>query len=148
MSEHKTINNHLQIASPEEKEIFLSTLCTLAQIDGKIKPEEMDFIESLGKTMHLELKPQFFTYSPKNCLSKIGCIKDRRLSLELIKDMLTIAYTDNDFSDSEGHFICDVGDALKIEPQKIGEISSWIIDHIIWLEQEALIFEETDRKGE
>ena len=59
-----------------------------------------------------------------------------------------IAYTDNNFSDSEGHFICSIGDALQIEAQKIGEISSWIIDHIIWLEQEALIFEEINHKGE
>ena len=148
MSEYKQNNKYLQQASEEEKEIFLSTLCTLAQIDGKIKPEEMRFIEAISQEMHLELAPQFFTYSPENCINKVSCITGRRLSLELIKNMLIIAYTDNNFSDSEGHFICSVGDSLSIEPQKIGEISSWIIDHIIWLEQEALIFEETNRKGE
>lgn len=148
MPEYKQNNQYLQQASQEEKEIFLSTLCTLAQIDGKIKPEEMRFIETLSQDMHLELEPQFFTYTPELCVNKITTITKRRLSLELIKDMLIIAYTDNNFSDSEGHFICSIGDALQIEPQKIGEISSWIIDHIIWLEQEALIFEETNHKGE
>ncbi len=148
MSEYKRNNEYLQQARQEEKEVFLSTLCTLAQIDGKIKPEEMRFIETLSQEMRQELEPQFFTYTPELCINKVSNITERRLSLELIKDMLIIAYTDNDFSDSEGHFICSIGDSLGIEPQKIGEISSWIIDHIIWLEQEALIFEETKHKGE
>ena len=126
-------------AGEEEKSIFLSTLCTLANADGKIKDSEVRFIESLAAEMQTEVLPQFFKYSAELCI--------RRLALELIKDMLSLAYTDDEFSDSEGQFICSIGDALNIEPQKIGQISSWVIDRIIWLEQEALIFEETANRG-
>lgn len=141
-------NSIFNSATPEEKEVFLSTLCTLAQIDSKIKPEEMSFIESIASEMKVPLKSHFFRYSQEICIQKISQIHNRRLGLELIKDLLAIAYTDDNFSDSEGHFICKIGDALKIEAQKIGEISSWLIDHIIWLEQERLIFETADIKGE
>ncbi len=141
-------NSIFNSATPEEKEVFLSTLCTLAQIDSKIKPEEMSFIETIANEMKVPLKSHFFRYSQEVCIKKAEQINNRRLGLELIKDLLAIAYTDDNFSDSEGHFICKIGDALKIEAQKIGEISSWLIDHIIWLEQEQLIFETADIKGE
>ena len=115
-------------AGEEEKSIFLSTLCTLANADGKIKDSEVRFIESLAAEMQTEVLPQFFKYSAELCIRNA-------------------AYTDDEFSDSEGQFICSIGDALNIEPQKIGQISSWVIDRIIWLEQEALIFEETANRG-
>ena len=38
-------------AGEEEKSIFLSTLCTLANADGKIKDSEVRFIESLAAEM-------------------------------------------------------------------------------------------------
>lgn len=148
MCGYKRNNLYLQQATREEKEVFISTLCTLAQIDGKIKAEEMRFIEILSQKLELELEPQFFSYSTTNCLHKLSNIKNRRLKLEIIKTMLIMAYTNNNFSDSESSFICAVSEALQIEAQKISEISSWIIDHIIWLEQEQLIFEETSPKGE
>ncbi len=148
MSGYERKNHYLQQATQEEKEVFLSTLCTLAQIDDKIKAEEMRFIEILSQKLELALKPQFFSYSTLNCLHKLACIKSYRLKLEIIKNMLIMAYTNNNFSDSESAFICAVSEALQIEAQKISEISSWIIDHIIWLEQEQLIFEETAPKGE
>lgn len=130
-----------------KKSIFLSTLCTLANADGKIKDSEVRFIESLAAEMQTEVLPQFFKYSAELCIRNAAKIRSRRLALELIKDMLSLAYTDDEFSDSEGQFICSIGDALNIEPQKIGQISSWVIDRIIWLEQEALIFEETANRG-
>lgn len=120
-------------AGEEEKSIFLSTLCTLANADGKIKDSEVRFIESLAAEMQTEVLPQFFKYSAELCIRNAAKIRSRRLALELIKDMLSLAYTDDEFSDSEGQFICSIGDALNIEPQKIGQISSWVIDRIIWL---------------
>ncbi len=145
MSDYLTQNkDYIFRASDDEKVAFITILCTLANTDGKIKPEEVHFIEELAENMEVEILPQFFKYTEELCIENAVKIKTRRLALELIKNMFALAYTDNDFSDSEGHFICAVGEALGVEPQKIGEISSWIIDRIIWLEQGALIFEENN----
>ena len=48
----------------------------------------------------------------------------------------------NILSDEETLFIGKVGIALGIEMEKIEQISNWVIDHIIWLEQAKIIFEE------
>ena len=37
-----------------------------------------------------------------------------------------------------------IGLAMGIELEKIEQISNWIIDHVIWLEQAKIIFEEND----
>ena len=93
-------------AGEEEKSIFLSTLCTLANADGKIKDSEVRFIESLAAEMQTEVLPQFFKYSAELCIRNAAKIRSRRLALELIKDMLSLAYNDDEISDSESLFFC------------------------------------------
>ncbi len=129
-------------ASDEEKEIFVMILCTLAGIDGKISPDETSLIESLAAAIKIEIKLRFFSTPQSLCIKYANKISQRRLKLELIKYMLILAYTDKDFSDQEGNFICKISETLNIEPEKVGQISSWIIDRVIWLEQEPVIFEE------
>lgn len=127
----------------EEKTAFITILCMLSATDGNIREEEIKYIKELAAQMETEVKQSYFKYPRELGVCKAALIKNRRLALELLKNMFALAYTDNVFTDSEGHFICEISDALKIEPQKVSEISSWIIDRIIWLEQAALIFEET-----
>lgn len=135
--------NSLTAAGKDERTAFITILCMLSAVDGKIRPEEIEYIEDLAADMQIEILPTFFEYPQELCVCKAARIKNRRLALELLKNMFALAYTDNTFSDEEGQFICTISEALKIEPQKVSEISSWIIDRIIWLEQAALIFEET-----
>lgn len=129
-------------ADNTQKGAFLTALCTLANIDKKITPEEIRFIKQLAASINIEIKPGFFACPPETCIKSLTSFP-RRLALELLKYLLALAYADNEFTDSEGRFICHIADALNIEPQKVSEISSWIIDRIIWLEQKDLIFEET-----
>ena len=136
-------NNKFKLLKKEEKTAFITILCMLSAIDGNIRTEETEYIKELAEQMQTEVKQSYFNYPRELGVCKAAMIKDRRLALELLKNMFALAYTDNIFTDSEGRFICDISDALKIEPQKVSEISSWIIDRIIWLEQAALIFEET-----
>ncbi|MCM1323572.1 MAG: TerB family tellurite resistance protein [Acetobacter sp.] len=135
--------NHFASLKKDEKISFITILCMLAAIDENIRQEEIDYIKELADSMEIELQENFFTYPKELGVCKAARIKNRHTALELIKNMFALAYTDNTFTDSEGHFICAISEALKIEPQKVSEISSWIIDRIIWLEQASLIFEET-----
>ena len=138
------VSNRAKIKSlsKSEKTAFITILCMLAAIDGRIRPEEVEYLEELADEMQIELNQSFFEYPPELAVCKAALIKDRSLALELIKNMFALAYTDNTFSDSEGQLICTISEALNIDANKVSEISSWIIDRIIWLEQAALIFEE------
>lgn len=136
-------------AAKEEKEAFLTILCTLANLDGGISPEEIKLIEAIAQKMDITLEQRFFNVAPELCFKIARSITTRRLSLELIKYMLALAYTDKNFSDSEGVFIGKMSAVLGIESEKVSEISTWVIDRIIWLEQAVVIFEDYDfDKGE
>ena len=56
--------------------------------------------------------------------------------------MCMLAHVDNILSDEETLFIGKIGLALGVEIEKIEQISNWIIDRIIWLEQAKIIFED------
>lgn len=143
MKELNTLhNNYLKKAGAEEKNFFITALCKLASSDGKINPEELQYIEELANKAGIEIKPCFFNCPENACFEEARQFTNRKLALALLKHMFILAYTDNVFSDSEGYFICQISSALKIEPEKVQEISSWVIDHIIWLEQAEKIFEE------
>ena len=75
-------------------------------------------------------------------LEEIKIIKNRHLAMELIREMCMLSHVDNILSDEETLFIGKVGIALGIEMEKIEQISNWVIDHIFWLEQAKVIFEE------
>lgn len=69
-------------------------------------------------------------------------IKNRKLALELIKEMCLLANADSDLSDNETLLIGRVGQAMGVELEKIQQISQWVIDRIIWLEEGKIIFEK------
>ena len=75
-------------------------------------------------------------------MKEVKIIKNRHLALELIKEMCMLSHVDNLLSDEETLFIGKVGIALGIEMEKIEQISNWVIDRIIWMEQAKYIFEE------
>jgi hypothetical protein len=53
-----------------------------------------------------------------------------------------LGHADNDLSDEETLFIGHAGLTMGVELEKIEQISNWVIDRIIWLEQGKIIFEE------
>lgn len=75
-------------------------------------------------------------------VNAVKVIDNRRAALELIKEMCVLAHADDELSDQETLLIGRVGQAMGVELEKIEQISNWIIDRIIWLEQAKIIFEE------
>lgn len=137
-----TSHEYIKKLTKKERSGFISILCTLANIDNKISTDELLFIQETAEQIGLEVKPSFFSCNEASCTKIASSITNRRLALETLKYMLALAYTDNNFSDTEAHFIQKMTKALKIEPQKVKDMSSWIIDRIIWLEEGHIIFEE------
>lgn len=80
--------------------------------------------------------------SDEDIVESVKIIDNRKAALELIKEMCILAHADNELSESETLLIGRVGQAMGIELEKIQQISQWVIDRIIWMEEAKIIFEE------
>lgn len=137
------VPSYLDKASKKEKEAFFQVLIHLSASDGHTDGSEIAFIKEAALTHDLNnVEDLFIPMEESDILKKIKVIKDRHLALELIKEMCMLSHVDNLLSDEETLFIGKVGIALGIEMEKIEQISNWVIDRIIWLEQAKYIFEE------
>ena len=136
-------NNFVANLSKEQKIVFLKALCYLANIDGNRDEQEIKYIVDAAKTYKIEnFEDIFKETSQEEILSELKTLNNRRACLELIKELCLLGHSDSDLTDDETLFIGHAGLAMGIELEKIEQISNWIIDKIIWLEQGKTIFED------
>lgn len=137
------VPSYLDAATAEEKKLFFKTLAHLSAVDGHVDGCETDFIKEAAASHGIEDTDALFEPVPEEELLKdLKKIKNRHLALELVKEMCTLSHVDNCLSDEETLFIGKAGIAMGVEPEKIEQISNWIIDRVIWLEEAKWIFEE------
>ena len=143
MSElHNIVPSHLASASKSQKLIFFETLLCLSAADGVQDDDEIKFISDNAKINGIDIEELENHCDPDTILQDVQKIKNRALALELIREMCFLAHVDNELSDEEVLLIGRVGQAMGISIRKIEQISSWVVDHIVWLEQAKIIFEE------
>ena len=134
--------SYLNSASAEEKVVFFNVLLHLADADGFTDKNEITFIKEAALAQGIEVESLKDFDDEAKILKEVKIIKNRHLAMELIREMCMLSHVDNILSDEETLFIGKVGIALGIEMEKIEQISNWVIDHIFWLEQAKVIFEE------
>lgn len=136
--------SYLADMNEDERVAFLKVLVRLAKADGNIDSGEKDFIANLGMIFQVpasrydEIKN---VGDDEEVVKAVKAIRSRRTALELIKEMCLLANSDSDLSDKETLLIGKVGQAMGVELEKIEQISQWVIDRIIWLEEGKIIFE-------
>ena len=129
---------YLAEMSDDEKIIFLKVLTRLARADGKLDDNERDFIREIAVVYNVpanRFEEIINVNSDDEIVAEVKKIKNRKLALELIKEMCLLANADSDLSDNETLLI-------GVELEKIQQISQWVIDRIIWLEEGKIIFEK------
>ncbi len=137
--------SYLSQASTKEKEVFFQTLICLAQIDGIKDISETNFIKDIAFSHGIKnIDDIFQNINEEKVIQDLKIIKNRHLAMELIRELCILSHIDNILSEKEVMFIGKVGLQMGIELEKIEQISNWIIDRIIWIEQAKLIFEEND----
>lgn len=137
------VPSYLDKATDKEKNVFFRVLIHLSASDGHTDETEVNFVKKAAKVHGVKnIDDLFVVNSEDEILEEVKTIKNRHLALELIKEMCMLSHVDNLLSDEETLFIGKVGIALGIEMEKIEQISNWVIDRIIWLEQAKYIFEE------
>ena len=137
--------NILAKLNDNQKIAFMQALASLANADGKLDPEEIEFIKNVAVIYGVPEARVQEILSAKNADEVVDAVKiidNRRAALELIKEMCILAHADNELTDDEVLLIGRVGQAMGVELEKIEQISRWVIDRVIWLEEAKLIFEE------
>ncbi len=137
--------NCVEKLNEDQKIAFLKAFSRLAAADGKFDADEKAFIKNVGVTFGISPKRVNEILKIDNddeILEEVKKIDNRRAALELIKEMCVLAHADDELSDEETAFIGKVGMAMGVDLDKIEQISNWVIDRLIWLEEAKLIFEE------
>ncbi|MBR6663832.1 MAG: TerB family tellurite resistance protein [Alphaproteobacteria bacterium] len=128
----------------DDKMVFIKVLARLAQSDGDFDEGERQFVYDLFDAFGLpEIKKDKLTkITDEEAIKEAAKITDRYVAMELIKEMCMLANSDGDLTERETMLIGNVGLAMNLELEKIEQISRWVIDRIIWLEEGKLIFEK------
>lgn len=137
--------SYLDSASMEEKHTFFEALIAVACADDNFNNDELKFITEAAVSHGIKDITEIIDGQDiQKVLADAAKIKNRHLALELVREMCLLSHVDNVLSDNETLIIGKIGLAMGVELEKIEQISNWIIDHIIWLEQAKIIFEEKD----
>ena len=128
----------------EQKLIFLKTLVALAKADTRIDENEKDFLKGMSLVFNLPQEDIDIKHIPSEdeVVDMVKVIKDRKLAMNLIKEMCMLANFDGDMSDEEIVLIGRVGEAMGLSVDKIQDISQWVIDRIVLQERGKIIFEQ------
>ncbi|MBS4772692.1 MAG: TerB family tellurite resistance protein [Proteobacteria bacterium] len=136
---------YLASMTEDERVVFLKTLARLAMSDGEFDDEEKLFIREMALALGVpenrydEIRAKA---SDDEIVDAVKLIKDRKKAMMLIKEMCLLANSDGDLSDKEVLLIGRVGESMGLELEKIEQISQWVIDRIVWLEEGKIIFEK------
>jgi len=119
--------------SLEEKILFIKMVIRIVTKDGRIGDRERQFIHSLAAEYRI---PKQYTAeinqkeSDDELFKKAASLLDRRKSLFLLKELFTVANTDDDLADSEIDFLIALSEALQIESEKVTEINKVVLDQL------------------
>lgn len=134
--------SYLDNASIEELRVFFQSLIGLSKADGNFDKKEMKFVVDAAEAHGLTADEVLQDISAEKLIENLHQIKSRTLAMELIREMCMLSHLDSNLSDKETLFIGRAGLAMGIELAKIEQISNWVIDYIIWIEQAKIIFKE------
>ena len=137
--------NYISEMSEEEKIVFIKVLVALARSDSHFDEDEQSFIKDMSVIFGISTDKTDLVLkqtSEEELIKSASIIKNRQAALQLIKEACLLANSDGDLSDQEIMFIGKIGQAMGVELEKIEQISQWVIDRIVWLEEGKLIFEQ------
>jgi uncharacterized tellurite resistance protein B-like protein len=141
----ETPTTYIDEMSIDERKSFLKILAYLAASDGNFDEKEKQFIKDLSTIFSINKEDISSILEPstvEEIIKEASNIKNRQAALQLIKEACLLANSDGDLSEQEVVFIGKIGQAMNVELEKIEQISQWVIDRIIWLEEGKIIFEQ------
>ena len=124
--------------SLNEKLVFLRMIIRLIGKDSRIDDSERTFMKELAKQYQIprEYSAQINqSVSEEDLIAEAKNLLGRKKSLYLIKELLTVANSDDNLDDNEIDFVIRVSKALGIEDEKVAEINQLVLDQMSWLDR-------------
>lgn len=135
---------YVKSLTSQEKVLFIRMIIALIGEDDEVDVKERNFIKEISRQYKIS-KSEFdlvqIRCSGEKLINEAADILDRNKSLFLIKELLTVANTDNNLDDREIDFIIQLSTALNIEDEKIMEINQLVLDQINLLERYHVVME-------
>jgi len=133
----------LETLTDDQKVVFLKALLFLSQQDGEVDNDEIVFIKKMAKKYRVKNVQKVFEHTTEaQLLGELKVLTSRRAALDLIKELFLLGHSNMDLRVEEILFINRVANALDISPEKVEQISRFVIDMLILQEQGKIIFEE------
>lgn len=143
MPEPEKTLSKLETLTDDQKVVFLKTLLFLSQQDGEVDNNEIVFIKKMAGRYRVENVQNVFAHTTEDQLmAELKVLTSRHAALDLIKELFLLGHSNMDLKVEEILFINRVANALDISPEKVEQISRFVIDMLILQEQGKIIFEE------
>lgn len=129
-------DDYIKKLSEEDKIIFIEAFMAVISCDGKISAEEKRFmfdvakIYGIGKTQFAEILKNF---NLELFFAKVPKLNDRKIRLQLIREMLILMSADNEVVDKEVDVILKTAEFLGIEDERVRALNIWVNDQKIWV---------------
>lgn len=127
-----------------EKIVFLRMIIKLIGKDGRIDDKERMLMKELAQQYQIPKELGNMISQPvseDDLIDDARSLLDRKKSLYLIKELLTVANKDEDLADTEIDFVIKISQALKIENEKVGEINQLVLDQLVWQDKYKHVME-------
>ena len=109
--------------------------------EGMLPPLQTSLLVSCSALQWLE-EPVSFLARCQDAMTSDAFLAFSMFGEDNMKEMCMLANADKDLSETETMLIGRIGQAMGVELDKIQQISQWVIDRIIWLEEGKIIFEK------
>ncbi len=126
---------------------FFKIFCLMVKSDGTVDSTELEFIKEKAATYGIDNNTAVTIIKNINGLDYIAearKITDRKVALELVKELCILANIDNNLNDNELDMIIRVAHAMNIEDEKIILINRWVLDSIIVMRTGNIILEQNN----
>ncbi|OPY55807.1 MAG: Dna-J like membrane chaperone protein [Pelotomaculum sp. PtaU1.Bin035] len=117
----------------EEKESLLKLLLYLSMIDGKLTKEEIDFINSIASEIGLSsqnISDNIDDLEIDGILSEIKSDSSKKI---LLIELVNIAVSDGEYSDTEKRGLEIICNKLGISSEILNRIEKWVSEGKAWM---------------
>lgn len=120
--------------SVEEKVSYVEALIYISTLDEAISAEEKEYVMEIA--LRYGIPEEYIDSMWKNItetgdISKaLQPIKERRLKLLLVNELIAICYADGRYSDKEQNGMKNICSILGVEEEKLREIEELMIENI------------------
>jgi len=121
----------------KEKEIYMGTLCDLAQIDG-LHDKELEYLASQASLLGIQII-DYLDNNEKQIDSDLSILSEVVKKM-IIRDMLVLAYIDGKYSDEEKKHIEEIALSMNIDIKNVDEINEWLNQYWQLLEKGKTLF--------